>query len=112
MSDAVAISPRPGGCAFAVRVVPGASRDQVAGVADGALRVRVSAPPVEGAANDRLVRFLAKDLLGVPRSAVRIESGERGRSKVIFVQADEAVVRAAVDGAVSRAAGPPPTARS
>src|SRR5689334_19341884 len=48
------------GVTFAVRVVPRASRSEIAGVSDGTLRVRVAAPPVEGAANRELVKVLAK----------------------------------------------------
>jgi uncharacterized protein (TIGR00251 family) len=91
----------PGGCELDVRVVPGASRDQVVGEHQGALKVKVSAPPVEGAANARLVEFLAKEVLGVPRSAVRVVRGEKGRSKTLRIEADEASVRAAVDRALA-----------
>lgn len=91
----------PGGCELQVRVVPGASRDQVVGEHQGALKVKVSAPPVEGAANARLVEFLAKEVLGLPRSAVRVVRGERGRNKTVGIEADEAVVRQAVDRALA-----------
>jgi uncharacterized protein len=65
----------------------------VAGVHGGALKVRLTAPPVEGAANDALVAFLA-GALGVPRRAVRIVSGAAARTKVVEVEgADEARVR-------------------
>jgi len=64
-----------GGCELDLRIIPGASRDAVVGELDGALKLRISAPPVEGAANDRLVRFLAKQVLGVPRSAVTVRRG-------------------------------------
>ena len=75
-----------GGVEIPVRVVPGASRDKVVGEHDGALKVQVSAPPVEGAANDRLVRFLAKGVLGVPRSAMSLVRGQRSRDKVVRVE--------------------------
>lgn len=91
----------PGGCELQVRVVPGASRDQVVGEHQGALKVKVSAPPVEGAANARLIEFLAKEVLGLPRSAVRVVRGERGRNKTVGIEADEAVVRQAVDRALA-----------
>jgi uncharacterized protein YggU (UPF0235/DUF167 family) len=58
--------------------------DRVDGVVDGVLRARVSAPPVEGAANHALVRLLA-DELGVARSAVRLVAGAAGRDKLIVV---------------------------
>lgn len=80
------------GCEIRVRAVPGASRDGVVGLVEGALRVRVSAPPVEGAANERLTKFLAKEVLSLPRSAVEIVGGERGRHKVLRVAATAELV--------------------
>ncbi|HEX7119778.1 MAG TPA: DUF167 domain-containing protein [Longimicrobiales bacterium] len=67
-----------------VRAQPRASRSELAGEYDGALKVRLAAPPVEGAANAELVRLLAKTL-GVPKSSVRVVSGESGRNKVVEV---------------------------
>ncbi len=64
--------------------VPRASRSEVAGVAADRLRVRVAAPPVEGAANVELVRFLA-EALGVPRTAVAIVAGAASRRKTALV---------------------------
>lgn len=69
---------------FAVRVQPRASRDELAGERAGALVVRLKAPPVEGAANAALVRFLAKSLR-VPVSAVEILRGASQRSKLVRV---------------------------
>lgn len=63
---------------------PRASRTEVAGPHGDAVRIRLTAPPVDGAANEALVRFLAEQLK-VPRSAVRIESGASGRSKVVVI---------------------------
>jgi uncharacterized protein (TIGR00251 family) len=65
-------------------VTPGAHRSELAGVADGRLRVRLAAPPAEGRANAELVRFLAKEL-GVSRSAVRLDAGGRSRRKLIHL---------------------------
>lgn len=67
-----------------VRLTPRAARDAVVGVRDGVLLVRVSAPPVDGAANEALVRLLAKRL-DVPRSGVSILSGHSARTKVVEV---------------------------
>jgi uncharacterized protein (TIGR00251 family) len=78
-----------------LRVQPRASRDEVIGVAGGAVRVRLTAPPVDGAANDALVRFLATRL-EVARSAVTLVSGRAGRMKVIEVDglsAEQAALR-------------------
>jgi uncharacterized protein (TIGR00251 family) len=68
-----------------VRVTPRASRNEIAGRdAAGTLRVRLTAPPVEGAANRALVRLVA-DALGIPPSRVRIARGETGRVKTVDV---------------------------
>lgn len=72
------------GCVFRVRVSPRASRDAIGGAHDGALKVALTAPPVEGAANAALVKLLAKRL-GVSKSAVRIVSGESSRNKRVEV---------------------------
>ena len=73
---------------FTVRVQPRASRSEVAGLHGEALKVRLAAPPVDGAANEALVRLLA-DLLDVPRRAVRIEGGHASRSKLVEVDGVE-----------------------
>jgi uncharacterized protein len=70
---------------FAVRVSPRASREAFAGVHDGALKVSLTAPPVEGAANAALVALFAK-ALGVPKRAVRIVAGESSRTKRVEVE--------------------------
>ncbi len=86
------------GVRFRVRVQPRASRTEVAGPHEDALRIRVAAPPVDGEANDELIRFLAKKL-GVPRAAVSIVSGEGGRDKLIEISgARVADVREALGG--------------
>src|SRR5215467_35029 len=69
---------------FAVRVQPRASRNEVSGVMQGALKIRLQAPAVEDRANQALCEFLA-ELLNRPQSAVRILSGERSRSKRVEV---------------------------
>ena len=69
---------------LAVRVIPRARKDAIAGVREDALLVRLAAPPVEGAANDALVELLARGLR-VPRRAIRIVSGERSRRKRVAV---------------------------
>jgi uncharacterized protein (TIGR00251 family) len=70
---------------FTVRVVPGASRTEIVGEHDGALRLRLAAPPVEGAANKELVRTLAR-ALKVPQSAVLITGGHSSRLKQLSVR--------------------------
>ena len=65
-----------------MRVVPRASRSEIAGEFDGALRVRIAAAPVEGAANRELVRLLAKELK-IAQSAIEIVSGSGSKNKTI-----------------------------
>ena len=72
------------GVTFPVRVVPRASRTEVVGLYDGALKIRVAAPPVEGAANQELVKFLARKF-GVSRTAVTLISGANARNKLIRI---------------------------
>ncbi len=89
------MSPTSGGVLIDVRVVPRSGRAGVAGTRDGALLVRLHAPPVEGAANAELVETISK-ALGVPKRAVSIVSGERGRLKRVRVEGvTEEFVRAA-----------------
>ena len=67
-----------------VRLTPRSSRDEVISYTDEVLHVRVTAPPVEGAANEALVALLAKRL-GVPRTMVTITHGEASRLKVVQI---------------------------
>jgi len=69
---------------FPVWVKPQARKNQVVGLREGALHIQLTAPPVEGKANEALVSFLA-DLLGVRRRQVEIVSGERSRHKVVRI---------------------------
>jgi len=73
-----------GAVTFEVRVVARASRTAAAGEHDGALKVRVAAPPVGGAANEELLRFLAREL-GVPARSVEIVAGRASKSKRVRV---------------------------
>ncbi|RTZ72022.1 MAG: YggU family protein [Gammaproteobacteria bacterium] len=68
-----------------LRIQPRAGRDGFGEILDGYRKLRIKAPPVDGKANDYLVRFLAKKL-GVARSAVRIEQGQTGRNKRIRIR--------------------------
>ena len=79
------------GVTIRVYVTPRSSANKVVGEHNGAIKVALTAPPVEGAANRALVEFLAK-ALDVPRSAVRLVSGEASRSKVVQVTGVEAQI--------------------
>jgi uncharacterized protein (TIGR00251 family) len=70
------------GISFNVHVVPRASRSEIVGLHNGALRIRVAAPPVDGAANRELIKFLAKKL-GLPRTSVTLVSGSNSKNKII-----------------------------
>jgi uncharacterized protein (TIGR00251 family) len=80
----IEISERDGSFVFVVRVIPRASRDAIEGEYQRALKVRLTAPPIEDRANDALRRLLAARL-NVPVSAVRIVSGEKSRNKRVSV---------------------------
>ena len=80
----IALRETADGVSFSVRVQPRASRTAISGVMGDALKVAVAAPPVEGKANEALIRFFA-ELFEVPRSAVEIVSGEAARNKVVRV---------------------------
>ena len=78
--------PRAEAVHLTVRLTPGAGRDSIDGVADGVLRARVAARPVDGAANRSLTRLLAT-ALGVAPGRVTIVAGEAGRTKVVAIEA-------------------------
>jgi uncharacterized protein (TIGR00251 family) len=80
----IPISQMPGGVRLKLLVQPCSSISEVTGVHDGRLKVRLAAPPVDGAANEALLKFLAKGL-GVPRAGVEITSGAKGRRKTVTV---------------------------
>jgi uncharacterized protein (TIGR00251 family) len=78
------VKPADGGATFRVRVAPRASRNAVTGERAGALVVRLTAPPVEGAANQALRKFLGK-ALGAAPSALSVVHGETSRDKTLRV---------------------------
>ena len=73
-----------GGVSFGIRVVPRASKSEIVGEVGGILRVRISAPPVDGAANEELMRLLSK-AFGVAKSNVAILSGHTTKAKRIRI---------------------------
>jgi uncharacterized protein (TIGR00251 family) len=73
-----------GSVTFDVRIVPRSSRSEIVGEHDGALKVRIASPPVDGAANAELIKLLAKKF-GVAKSDVEIISGETSKSKRIKI---------------------------
>ena len=73
------------GAILAVHVQPKASTTECVGFHGDAIKIRVAAPPVDGAANDELIRFIARRL-SIPASSVQIQSGASGRHKRVLVK--------------------------
>lgn len=87
-----------GGVLLAVRLTPRAARDGVDGIARDAnekplLKIRLTAPPVDGEANAALIAFLAK-ALALKKADVAVRSGQTGRNKLLFLNGDPAVLTA------------------
>ncbi len=95
----VDVRPRDGGVRVSVHVQPRAARTEIAGLHGTALRVRLHAPPVDGAANEALVALLA-ERFDVPRRAVRVVAGHASRAKIVELDGvdSDAVRRAAGEG--------------
>jgi uncharacterized protein len=94
LTEALRIDVGPAVLRVRVHVQPRASRNEIVGLHGAALKVRLQAPPVEGAANEALGALLA-DRLGLPRRAVRVVAGATSRSKTVEIEGTtEAAVRA------------------
>ena len=78
------VTEKDGSISFVIRVIPRASKSEIVGELEGSLKIRISAPPVDGAANDEVVRLLAK-AFGVGKSNVSIVAGETSKTKRIRV---------------------------
>lgn len=79
------LSEKNGAIIFTAKVVPRASKTEIVGEYAGALKIRLSAPPVDGAANAELIKFLSKTF-GVSKSAVKIIGGETAKIKQIKIE--------------------------
>ena len=88
------VKPADGGAELSVHIQPGAAKSEISGLHGDALKIRIHARPVEGAANMALTEFMAT-CLGVPRKAVKIVRGEKSRRKSVWVaiESDEAIRR-------------------
>lgn len=74
------------GAALAIRVTPRASKNEIVDIlSDGTVKIRLTAPPIEGQANDALVKFLSK-VLDVPISSLEIVAGDTGRDKLVSIK--------------------------
>lgn len=80
----IQITPVEGGIRLGVKVQPRSSRNQVIGEQDGCLKVKLTAPPVEGEANQALINFLAR-LLAIPKKNIKLLKGETSRHKLIEI---------------------------
>ena len=74
------------GCTLAVRVHPGARRNAITGIHDGALKVSLTTPPTDGRANAALIAFLA-EALHIPRAAITLVTGATTRTKTLHLEA-------------------------
>lgn len=95
------LSGRDGAVLLSVAVTPNAPRTGCDGLHDGALRVRLAAPPVDGKANDALVAWLAGEL-SVPRRAVRLRRGDSARRKQLELDLPLAAVAAWLAACIHR----------
>ncbi len=75
----------PQGITLTIKAVPRAKRDEIVGIEGDALKVRLNAPPVEGRANEALIKFLAEKL-GLKRSDIELVRGEMARHKVVRIR--------------------------
>jgi uncharacterized protein len=80
----IPISDHPLGATFSIRVQPRAARTAITGTMGEALKVSLSAPPLDGRANAAVVDFFS-DILSVPRASVQVVSGERSRNKIVRI---------------------------
>ena len=74
----------PAGAVLALRIIPRAAKNAIQGVHGDALKIRLCAPPVEGAANSALVEFIS-DVLSIPRARIQLLSGQTSRNKRVLL---------------------------
>ena len=79
-----------GAVTLSIRIQPRASKNEIVAREGGGFKIRLTAPPVDGAANEALIRFLA-DALSVPKSQVEIVSGHTSRDKVVRISGAAAI---------------------
>lgn len=79
----------PDGATVSIVVQPNARKTELGGIQDGALKIKVCAPPVEGAANKECLRFLA-DFTGTAKNRVVLLQGEKSRTKVVLIKGTSA----------------------
>jgi uncharacterized protein (TIGR00251 family) len=89
MTLALTLRNTSGGCTLPVRVHPGARKNDITGVHDGALKISLTTPPTDGRANEALIAFIA-ERLHIPRARVTILSGATSRTKTLRITAKSA----------------------
>lgn len=82
------IQKKPEGLIFKIFVLPKSSKNQIVGLHGDALKIKITSPPVEGAANQMCIKFLSKSL-GIPKAYLEIISGQTSRTKGILLKARE-----------------------
>ena len=85
MTDMVRLRESKKGLTFDIQVIPHASRAEIAGAQEGAFKIKVTAPPVEGAANEACIKLLAREL-GLKKSQMEISSGAKSRKKTVMIK--------------------------
>jgi uncharacterized protein len=85
LNEQLKLSVKEGRLYLSVRLQPRASRNRILGVQEGALKVSVTAPPVDDRANRQAIDFLA-GILQVPRQSISVSRGERSRNKIILIE--------------------------
>ena len=75
------------GIKLSVKVVPNSSKCQISGIMDDSLKIKLDVPPVEGKANEKCIKFLAK-ILGISKTSITIVSGETNKNKILFIKGD------------------------
>lgn len=78
------INETPQGLDIKIRAVPRASKNEIQGIYDGALKVRLTSPPIDGKANQALIKFLSKTL-GISKAQIELTRGQTGRSKTLRI---------------------------
>lgn len=92
------------GVTLTVHAQPRAKKSEIVGLHGGALKVRIAAPPVEGAANEEIIAFFVK-LLEVPRSAITMKQGRQSRHKVLEIRGDAAELASRIAAQVATKSG-------
>ena len=85
MTNIILLRESKKGLTFDIQVIPHASRSELVSVQDGVLKIKVTSPPVEGAANDACIKLLAKEL-GLKKSQMEISSGAKSRKKTVMIK--------------------------